>query len=296
MRTRMRKTASSRWMYTNDRGEAASDVPELITLGYDRFSEAIPLPDHRHDRSYEFVYMESGRATWEVGGASYASHAGQLFHTRPGEVHRARSNHIEPCSIWWMIVLDPAETKGWLRLEERERVTLADALREAPRVATIGPGALEPLRRMRLVLEQGGALRALEIRTGIVDLLLRALRPGKSPDLPPDLSEALVKLCARIQAEPERRWTTAELASTLGVGDSHVYRVFREAVGQSPASYIERVRVERACERLTRTDVSVTEVAFELGFKTSQHFATVFKRYTGLTPTQWRHHSRPQTL
>jgi AraC-like DNA-binding protein len=236
--------------------------------------------------------MESGRAMWEVGGASYASHAGQLFHTRPGEVHRARLNHIEPCTIWWMIVSDPAETEGWLGLDERERSELSNALREANRVATTGAGVLEPFRRMRRALEEGGALSGLELRTGIADLLLRALRPAKPQDLPADLSDAMVKVCSRIQAAPERRWTTGELASSLGVSDSHVYRIFREAVGQSPASYIERLRVKSACDRLLRPNASVTEIAFELGFKTSQHFATVFKRYTGLTPSQWRRTNR----
>lgn len=284
----MRKSISSRWTYSQEDEGAFEAPPELLTLGYDRFTEAAPLSDHRHEKAYEFVYIESGRATWEVGGESYASHAGQLFHTRPGEVHRARLHHIEPCAIWWMIVLDPAESEGWLRLEARERLELAAGLRQAERVATTGPGVLDPFRRMRRALEQGGGLGALELRTGIVDILLRVLRPRKPQDLPVDLNEALGRLRSRIEADPERRWTTAELAASLGVSESYVYRVFREAVGQSPAAYIERLRVESACARLLRPGASITEVAFELGFKTSQHFATVFKRYTGLTPSRWR--------
>ncbi len=282
-----RRRIAPRWTYTIEDDGALSAPPELLMLGYDRFTEASPLSDHRHERSYEFVYMESGKATWEVGGRAFDSHAGQLFHTRPGEVHRARMDHIEPCSIWWMIVLDPAETNGWLRLEERERLELSSALREADRVVTTEAGILDTFRRMRRALERGEALSALELRTGIVDVLLRVFRPRKQR-LPVDLNEALTRLCFRIQAAPERRWATAELASALGVSESHAYRVFREAVGQSPASYIERQRVESACRRLLRPDAAITEVAFELGFKTSQHFATVFKRYTGFTPSQWR--------
>ncbi|MFC5447125.1 cupin domain-containing protein [Paenibacillus aestuarii] len=66
-------------------------------LGFDHFQEAAPLNIHQHKRSYEYVFVDSGKVTWEVDGQLFTTHTGQIFHTRPGEWHRARLNFIEPC-------------------------------------------------------------------------------------------------------------------------------------------------------------------------------------------------------
>lgn len=52
--------------------------------------------------------------------------------------------------------------------------------------------------------------------------------------------------------------------------------------------YMERVRIDCASQMLKESKMSITDIAMELGFKTSQHFATVFKKMIGVTPKAWR--------
>jgi AraC-like DNA-binding protein len=56
----------------------------------------------------------------------------------------------------------------------------------------------------------------------------------------------------------------------------------------SPNDYWQRIRVEAARDMLRKTDLSVTEIAIRCGYSTSQYFSTVFRKYTGTTPTQFR--------
>ena len=84
-----------------------------------------------------------------------------------------------------------------------------------------------------------------------------------------------------------------ELARAANVSESHLYRLFRGVHGMPPAEFIERTRIDRACRLLLESSMSVTELALELGFKTSQHFATVFKKYKGVTPSAWRNAGAP---
>lgn len=93
------KVEPIRWTYEFPEVPTLSSVPELMMLGYDRFHEASPLNDHRHERSYEFVVVESGKVTWEVDGSLYPFHTGQCFHTRPGEWHRARPISLNPAAF-----------------------------------------------------------------------------------------------------------------------------------------------------------------------------------------------------
>ena len=80
-----------------------------------------------------------------------------------------------------------------------------------------------------------------------------------------------------------------ELASDVGLSPSHMSAVFVAAVGMPPHRWLLQRRIERACELLTRTRRSMTDIALSCGFSSSQHFSTVFKAHIGCTPTDFRH-------
>jgi AraC family transcriptional regulator len=92
----------------------------------------------------------------------------------------------------------------------------------------------------------------------------------------------------RMETEIGRDVSLRELASEVGLSPSHLSAVFVAAVGVPPHRWLLRRRVERACELLTRTRRSMTEIALSLGFSSSQHFSTVFKTHVGCTPTYFR--------
>ncbi|MFD2118085.1 helix-turn-helix domain-containing protein [Paenibacillus yanchengensis] len=79
-----------------------------------------------------------------------------------------------------------------------------------------------------------------------------------------------------------------QLADEANLGITQFYKLFKEITGLTPKVYIEHLRIEQACKRLIETDDSITTIAHDLGFVTSQHFATVFRRIKGRTPTVWR--------
>ena len=56
----------------------------------------------------------------------------------------------------------------------------------------------------------------------------------------------------------------------------------------TPNDFLLRVRVEKARELMANRGKTVTEVAFAVGFSSSQYFSTVFRRYTGQTPGEYR--------
>ncbi|RAP77618.1 helix-turn-helix transcriptional regulator [Paenibacillus montanisoli] len=281
------KNEPIRWESHSYYPARADILPELVMLGYDRFHEASPLADHQHDGCYEFVYVENGRVTWEVGEVDYPSYTGQFFHTRPGEWHRPKLNFIEPCTIWWFILIDPALEPSWLSFQDEERLQIHQALQRLPRLVSVDSRVREQFQRLRSLFEEGA--ETFRIRHHLVDILLQLLYPpADARQLPLDLKEVMLALTARIEAAPEQRWSNKELAALAGVSESHFYRLFQSLHGQSPASYIDRIRINRACELLREPGANVTAVALDLGYKTSQHFATVFKKYIGMSPSRWR--------
>jgi transcriptional regulator GlxA family with amidase domain len=74
----------------------------------------------------------------------------------------------------------------------------------------------------------------------------------------------------------------------LGTDYKTLNRCFMEQLGTTLSQYWLRERVRLAREQLERSDVTVTDVAAQLGFSSSQHFATVFRKVTGLRPSEYR--------
>nr|WP_027571571.1 AraC family transcriptional regulator [Bradyrhizobium sp. WSM1743] len=82
--------------------------------------------------------------------------------------------------------------------------------------------------------------------------------------------------------------TLQHLAAVAGLSRMHFAAQFRAAVGMRPHDYLLKRRIERAQELLQRADVSLVDIALSVGFQTQAHFTTVFKRFAGNTPYQWR--------
>jgi AraC family transcriptional regulator len=89
--------------------------------------------------------------------------------------------------------------------------------------------------------------------------------------------------------------TLAEIAAYAGLSRMYFAAQFRAATGLRPHEYLLRRRIERAQELLSLSCLTLVEVALSVGFQTQAHFTTVFKRFAGDTPHQWRRQHR-QTL
>ncbi|MDE5793846.1 MAG: response regulator [Muribaculaceae bacterium] len=78
------------------------------------------------------------------------------------------------------------------------------------------------------------------------------------------------------------------LSEYVGLSRSQLHRRMKDIVGVAPSDYIRNVKLRKACEMLAKGDVDIAQVAYSLGFNAQSHFSTLFKRYTGMTPTEYR--------
>ena len=78
------------------------------------------------------------------------------------------------------------------------------------------------------------------------------------------------------------------VAEACGVSRKTLCTRFKQETGETFASYVRRLRVERARRLLDTTDLEVSQIAYDTGFSSQSHFQTVFKQATGYTPREWR--------
>ena len=78
------------------------------------------------------------------------------------------------------------------------------------------------------------------------------------------------------------------LAAVAGFSVPHFHRIFTAHVGENIASYVRRVRLERAGRKLRMGAVDITEVALAAGYDTHAAFSKAFKQLFGLSPSEFR--------
>jgi AraC family transcriptional regulator len=64
--------------------------------------------------------------------------------------------------------------------------------------------------------------------------------------------------------------------------------MFKQSLGVPPRVYLTKLRMEKACELLERTDLPITEIAFEVGYSSNQVLARVFIKHQQMSPTDYR--------
>lgn len=158
---------------------------------------------------------------------------------------------------------------------------------------TLSPDALMPLQTVLGRLENefrhrrpGFQAATASIFTEIVVYLSRVYSES-----PPPASRTLLgvgKIISHIENHYDKPLTISQLASLSHVSPSTLDRNFRRAMGCAPIDYLIRVRIMRAAKLLQEGNLSITEIAYRVGFGDSNYFSRQFKKLTGCTPRRYR--------
>jgi len=105
----------------------------------------------------------------------------------------------------------------------------------------------------------------------------------------PSIARALDAL----QSDLGGGWSVAKLAQCAGLSRTAFATLFSATMGEGPASYTRRVRMQKACELLESTQLSTAQVGSFVGYDSEAAFHRVFSHRVGVTPAQWRRRRRP---
>lgn len=271
---------------------AERGLPGVWHLGrYNYVRAGRALPPHQHGRAMEICLLVRGRQVYEVGGRRHVLTGGDVFVTFPGEVHGTGGAPEEKGVLYWLILELPPVARPWLGLPREARGALQAALRGLPRRQFRGSWRLRAgldgltARLLRPPEPLDAVVLANEVVAFLLELVRNAAQPAGGGS---GRAGALAPVLARIAAQVGEPLPLAALAAEAGLSLPRFKARFKAELGVPPAEYVQRARVAEAERRLRETDVSVTRLAHDLGFASSQYFATVMKRYTGRTPSALR--------
>ena len=250
------------------------------------------LPPHVHKTDYEICYISHGTVDWWVEDRVFEVHPGSVFMTAPGEKHGGLHNIMNPCELFWTQIELP-RNKAMPGLTLPETILLAEKfsgieLRHFPCSQEV------PVFFNRIVEEHRNptGYSVIVIRAALVELLIAVLR---NYELQQQRSMTDFK-----HSKPIRfalQWIGQNLscdlridkiAEQVGLSSTVFYERFHEEVHVTPCEYLTQRRIHQAKTLLANPSKSITAIAHSLGYSSSQYFATVFKKITGVTPRAYR--------
>lgn len=275
-------------------------LPECPMLGWASFSRAtvLGLAPHKHTDCHEICFMVRGSVEWWAQSQVFSVGPHDIFVTQPGEEHGGVDAFMHPCELFWVHIrprnallqqlshLRQRHFKGDATMTHHFRRLLQEH-RGAQNALAVATSVETSVEKQTSSTRSLAALRAA-LNLLVVDTLRfhdAALRAQPSaPPLSPQISVAMQSMIAQLES-PRCLSLAAQRASLRG---TQFRKRFQDETGFSPQEYLVRARVQEAKTRLRQSAQTVTEIAFGVGFSSSQYFATVFRKLVGMTPQQYR--------
>jgi AraC-like DNA-binding protein len=245
-----------------------------------------PSGYHLHD-SYEFTVFMSSLEVIILEANTVPVQFNRVLPINPGQMHGS-AGHYPNCSCF-----------GW-HIETQFVKDIASAMYGKPELAFDNdfiPISKEVNSLLRLFMEeyrnkQAGMHFVLDVLAAhLTSTLLRQINnSGLSADKKRLLSAKpnIERTIEYLHDNYQSHYSLSDVAHIANLSPYHFLRLFKNQTGKTPYAYLVDIKIEKAKELLKSKKYTVTEVCFLCGFNNTSHFATLFKKMVGLSPSDFR--------
>ena len=251
---------------------------------------------HFHDEC-EIFYILEGQRQFFFSNRSFLAGKGDLILIDSDMIHMTCAPEGEDPSYERIILY--VTSKKMQQLDEKfPGIDLAGFLHKKPGIYHLDEACQGYFQRMCQIFREeetrrlSGYVQAIEAATVFhLIRLFRALDCGQSI-LPQHLDDPKYKFAYQIADYLTQHFSEQhsldELAAHFYISKFYMCRLFRKVVGYSVSEYLTILRVQKACEYLEKTKLSVSAIAERVGYNSLTHFEREFKRYTQVSPLRYR--------
>jgi len=268
-----------------------------MQLSITREREFFSLPQHIHD-FIEIHYVAEGRGHHYIGEERLVAEQKDIFIIPIGtsHVYRPLSPESKDELIVYNCLIGPD-----MMTQLRESVPLPDGLEE---LFSGGGGqsyrrfkdTAGDVRRIMEGLHKEHMLRQPGYETYMRGLLLHLLltlhRQDTSEGAASSAYSEIGLVFDYIDGHYSEPLTLKQLADLIPISVSHLQRLFKTATGQPFTEYMQNLRIEKSCDLLLQTRLSIQEIAERVGYRDIKFFHSLFKKKTGMSPHQYRKRER----
>lgn len=265
------------------------------------------LLEHSHDFP-EMIYVLDGKGTQYINGISVPAKENEIYIIPIGTTHVFRpaaddttpsklqvrdvifraewleglsdswmDPEMQACIAWLTGKADSDDRLGWIRIRDRngEFCKLTEHLKE--------------------LVQKEPPLFKTRLTAGVLDLLsmfclaTEAMKIQQA-EWPPHshLHPVKAQILETIRALPVNVLSAKEVANKINMSERHLSRLFLKHFGITFAQYIRELRLHESMKLLRESKLGIREIIRQIGMEDADHFYSLFKRKTGITPGQYR--------
>ncbi|MBQ6195190.1 MAG: AraC family transcriptional regulator [Prevotella sp.] len=267
----------------------------LITyIGYYPHAEYHYVDRTQPISDYVLIYCVEGSGHYCVRGKEYTVKRNQYFILPGSESHLYWSDEKEPWTIYWV----------------HFRGELADYYSQG----TLSPKSIQPNLTSRIsnrnhlfeeifsTLENGFHIDNLLYASSAFYYYLASMRflqqyrQSVRKEQKHIITghkiikeDNLVKAARHFMEENiEHDFSIHDIARYIGYSDGHFSRLFKQATGKTPQTYLNELRIDRSCYLLHSTDMLINQICYKVGIIDNLYFSRLFKKIKGISPLQYR--------
>ena len=265
-------------------------IDGIFSVHYFEYLKNFVFPGESHP-FWELIYSDRKSLIITAGDKEMELTAGHLFIHKPDEFHTVRCGDGAANSVIFSFdsncekLYDVAGKIITCGAEERR--LLGNIITEATTTfkTPLGEMSSPDLLKSDSIPFGGEQL----IKTYIEQLLIMLIRGN---NLPPRLNKhenkmLLEQICEFLEKNVENKLRFDDILKQFNVSASVVKKIFRENMNCGVMDYFNKLKIDTAKQMIREQSYNFSEIADRLSFNTSQYFTTVFRRVTGMTPSEY---------
>lgn len=268
--------------------------PPFVDIVHMCYADNLPLWTyawHVHDDSYELGFITKGKGSLNIGHLEFPVELGSITVVPPKVMHHFSSNSPEGMQYYT------------LRFRaEPENGEMQTFFRSLGCAATSGFNYLSYIKNTFQLLfhlhQSNNGIVEETFQTICLALfrLTKTLFTHKAMTLRLDSNFSVGDILSYIWDNGSKKITLESLAREFHVSPSHLSRIFCNAYHFSPINYLIHYRITTATEYLSKSSMSIAEISEKVGYDNPTHFANLFIKKIGCTPTEYRERTRKMPL
>ncbi len=264
-------------------GKDDINIPSVELFGYSNFLKATtPLETHLHMNCMEFVFVFKGEQIYYVDEKIYSLTGNNAFIALKNQKHSTGGNSQGLGEFYWFQI-NVSDKDNFLCYNEVMSKTIVEQLLEINKNTFIINDEIRS--QLKFILEE-----LIENPTSpliasafmhMLNLVISCV--NKENDNDNKLSAIDLYIDNNIYTEI----SIDDLCSACGFSQSTLHHSFKKNFGMTAGAYINYRKITKAKQLLSNGE-NVTKTAMLLAYGSSAYFATVFKKFVGISPTQWK--------
>lgn len=267
----------------------------LFQIDYKKQDEEYTMPEAHYHDYYEIYYLYSGERHYLLEDRIYRIHQGDLIFIPPNVIHQTAEGGGAGGHERMLIYFSRRILNGFLTKKEQAYVLACFKHKlKALRLSSVDQILLESiLGKMRSEDKRKPAYFSLYQKMLLSELLIFSSRKASEqledyfyPEGP--IHQKIHEVVHFIGENYQQTLALDGLAKQFFISPSHLSRAFKKVTGLTLVKYLNTVRVKEAQRLLRKSELSVCEIAFTVGYGSHTHFGRTFRKMTGLSPIQYR--------